>query len=217
MNVSPELSPILTGLQKRFRNRLDAVHSPRADEIYVHAKMDLVAGFTAHLCRKWKARLVNLFADDARQTDGSFHLYYVFALDAAHGFIILRVPVSPDKPEFASLTNAIPGVNWQEREVQDLFGLKLIGHPNPRRCALHDDWPEVHPLRKDFDLRTQLPPFQGERHKFRGRRGRFSSARRPGSRGRNRAGTFSVQRGGRAGFVFAVAPVLCSQRHGETF
>ena len=129
--------------------------------------MDLVAGFTAHLCRNLDARLVSLFADDARQTDGAFHLYYVFALDAAHGFIILRAPVPPDKPEFASLTNAIPGVNWQEREVQDLFGLKLIGHPNPRRCALHDDWPEVHPLRKDFDLRTQLPPFQGERHKFR--------------------------------------------------
>jgi Ni,Fe-hydrogenase III large subunit/Ni,Fe-hydrogenase III component G len=166
MNISTELLPILTGLQKRFRGRIEAVHSPRANEIYVHAKLDLVAGFTAHLCRKWQARLVSLFADDARETEAAFHLYHVFALDAAHGFIILRVPVPPDKPEFASLANAIPGVNWQEREVQDLFGLKLIGHPNPRRCALHDDWPEVHPLRKDFDLRTQLPPFEGERHKF---------------------------------------------------
>ena len=42
-----------------------------------------------------------------------------------------------------------------------------MGHPNPRRCALHDDWPDVYPLRKDFDLHTVLPPFQGERHKFR--------------------------------------------------
>ena len=123
--------------------------------------MDLVAGFTAHLCRNLEARLVSLFADDARETDGAFHLYYVFALDAAHGFIILRVPVPPDEPEFTSLTNAIPGVNWQEREVQDLFGLKLIGHPNPRRCALHDDWPEVHPLRKDFDLQNAVAAVSG--------------------------------------------------------
>ncbi len=71
------------------------------------------------------------------------------------------------EPRFVSLTNALPAVNWQEREIQDMFGLKLEGHPNPRRCALHDDWPEVYPLRKDFDLRTVLPPFQGERHKFR--------------------------------------------------
>jgi Ni,Fe-hydrogenase III large subunit/Ni,Fe-hydrogenase III component G len=167
MNVSTEMLPALDDLKKRFADRLDAIHSPRTNEIYIHAKMDLVAGFTAYLYHRWQARLVSLFADDAREGSGAFHLYYIFALDAAGGFIILRVPVPSDKPEFASLTNAIPAVSWQEREVQDLFGLKLIGHPNPHRCALHDDWPEVFPLRKDFDLRTKLPPFQGERHKFR--------------------------------------------------
>jgi Ni,Fe-hydrogenase III large subunit len=80
---------------------------------------------------------------------------------------VLRVPVAADKPEFTALTDAVHAVNWQEREVQDMFGLKLLGHPNPRRCALHDDWPDVHPLRKDFDLHTVLPPFKGVRHKFR--------------------------------------------------
>jgi len=83
------------------------------------------------------------FADDVRAQEKAFHLYYVFALDAVHAFFILRVPVPPAQPEFTSLTNAIPAVNWQEREIQDLFGLQLIGHPNARRCALHDDWPEV--------------------------------------------------------------------------
>src|ERR1035438_10665390 len=77
------------------------------------------------------------------------------------------MPVPPELPVFVSLTNALPAANWQEREIQDLFGLKLQGHPNPRRCALHDDWPEVYPLRKDFDLHTVLPPFTGARHKFR--------------------------------------------------
>ncbi|MBI3848858.1 MAG: NADH-quinone oxidoreductase subunit C [Verrucomicrobia bacterium] len=167
MNVLSSLQPILNEVKQRFGERLNAVVSPRANEVYVHAKMDLVAGFCAHLYRKWKARLVSLFADDARPSDGVFHLYYVFALDAAHSFITLRVPVSPEQPEFTSLTNALPSVNWQEREIQDLFGLKLIGHPNPRRCALHDDWPEVYPLRKNFELRTKLPPFEGERHHFR--------------------------------------------------
>jgi len=65
----------------------------------------------------------------------------------------------------------VHAVNWQEREIQDLFGLKTHRHPNPRRCALHDDWPELFPLRQDFDLHTHLTPFIGERHKFRhGRR-----------------------------------------------
>ena len=167
MNVLSGVTNILADVRQRFEGRLDRVEAALPNEIYFSAQMELVPGFSAHLYKKWNARLVSLFADDARETEKAFHLYYVFALDAAGCFFILRVPISADKPEFTSLTNAIHAVNWQEREIQDMFGLKLIGHPNPRRCALHDDWPEVFPLRKDFDLRTQLPPFKGERHKFR--------------------------------------------------
>lgn len=167
MTILPSLEPILADLTDRFGARFEAVHRSHPNEVYFHAQMALVPGFCAQLYRKWNARLVSLFADDARAQDGSFHLYYVFALDAAHGFFILRVPVPAAQPLFTSLTNALPAANWQEREIQDLFGLELEGHPNPRRCALHDDWPEVFPLRKDFDLKTVLPPFTGERHKFR--------------------------------------------------
>ena len=165
--ILPDLQPVLDDLTERFGPRIEAVNPARPDEIYFHAQMELVPGFCAQLYKKWNGRLVSLFADDARAETGMFHLYYVFALDAAHGFLILRVPVSPGRPQFVSLTDALPAANWQEREIQDLFGLELEGHPNPRRCALHDDWPDVHPLRKDFDLKTVLPPFQGERHKFR--------------------------------------------------
>jgi Ni,Fe-hydrogenase III large subunit/Ni,Fe-hydrogenase III component G len=167
MNILPALQPILADLSERFNGRLGAVNAARPNEVYFDAPMDLVPGFCAQLYKKWDARLVSLFADDARARAGVFHLYYVFALDSAHGFFVLRVPVSLDYPRYTALTGAIPGVNWQEREIQDLFGLALDGHPNPRRCALHDDWPQVYPLRKDFDLKTVLPPFQGERHKFR--------------------------------------------------
>jgi Ni,Fe-hydrogenase III large subunit/Ni,Fe-hydrogenase III component G len=167
MNVLPTLQPVLDEVMQRFGERLGAPRVERPNEIYFHAGMDLVSGFCGHLYKHWNARLVSVFAEDARADDRVFHLYYIYALDAAHGFIILRVPVSPDQPEFTSLTSAVHAVNWQEREVQDLFGLKLVGHPNPRRCVLHDDWPEVYPLRKDFDLRTKLPAFTGVRHKFR--------------------------------------------------
>ena len=167
MNILPALQPILDDLKERLGKRIESVEFARPNEIYFNAGMELVPGFCAQLYRKWKGRLVGLFADDARAEQGVFHLYYVLALDEQHGFFILRVPVSAGQPRFVSLSNALPAANWQEREIQDLFGLRLEGHPNPRRCALHDDWPEVHPLRKDFDLKTALPPFEGERHKFR--------------------------------------------------
>lgn len=167
MNVLPGLQPIVTDLNERFGPRLRGGDSPRPDEVYFQADMDLAPGFCAQLYKKWQARLVSLFADDVQAEEKVFQLYYVFAIDAAHGFVILRVPVSPEQPLVLSLSNALPAANWQEREIQDFFGLRLEGHPNPRRCALHDDWPDVYPLRKDFDLRTALPPFSGPRHKFR--------------------------------------------------
>jgi Ni,Fe-hydrogenase III large subunit/Ni,Fe-hydrogenase III component G len=167
MNILPELLPAFNDLQDSFSGRFTTVHAPRPNEVYFEAPMEVVAGFCAQLYRKWSARLVSLFADDPHPAVDAFHLYYVFALDSAHGFFVLRVPVPADKPEFIALTDAVHAVNWQEREVQDMFGLKLLGHPNPRRCSLHDDWPDVHPLRKDFDLHTVLPPFTGVRHKFR--------------------------------------------------
>jgi len=167
MNILASLETILADLTKRFGPQIEEVRALNPNEIYLFTNMESVAGFCAWLYRKWSGRLVSLFADDARSQDRAFHLYYVFALDDAHGFMVLRVSVSADQPEFLSLTNAVHAVNWQEREIQDWFGLKLVGHPNPRRCALHDDWPEVYPLRKDFDLKTVLPPLTGERHKFR--------------------------------------------------
>jgi Ni,Fe-hydrogenase III large subunit/Ni,Fe-hydrogenase III component G len=167
LNTPSNLAPLLDDLRGRFGPDLKSIQTPRPDEAYAEMKMGLVAPLCAWLYRQWDARLAGVFAEDLRAARGAFFLNYLFAVPRAHGFLIGRVAVPPDRPEFTSLTNAVPAVNWQEREIQDLFGLKLVGHPNPRRCALHDDWPNVHPLRKDFALRTQLPPFSGARHHFR--------------------------------------------------
>jgi Ni,Fe-hydrogenase III large subunit/Ni,Fe-hydrogenase III component G len=167
MNAQSSLPAILEDLTKRFASQIEETRTFNQNEIYLHTQLESVAALCAHFYRKWQGRLANVFAEDERERSGCYFVRYVFAVDAAHTFFIVRVPILPNQPEFTSLTNAVHSVNWQEREIQDLFGLKLIGHPNPRRCALHDDWPEVFPLRKDFDLRTQLPAFTGERHKFR--------------------------------------------------
>jgi Ni,Fe-hydrogenase III large subunit/Ni,Fe-hydrogenase III component G len=167
MNPTPALQTVIQDLSRRFGPELRALQSPCPNEAYCQVKMAAISGLCAYLCRRWEARLAGLFGEDRRLEEKAFFVNYVFAIDSAGAFFICRAPIAPEDLQFMSLTNALPAVNWQEREVQDLFGLKLVGHPNPRRCALHDDWPEIFPLRKDFDLRTQLSPFTGERHKFR--------------------------------------------------
>lgn len=162
-----DLQTIAHELASRFAAHIRATTAANQNELYIQLNADAVPAVCAFLYRRRHGRLVSVFAEDCRNANEGFVLSYVFAFDAQHGFIILRTLVPSTLPQFTSLANALPAVNWQEREIQDLFGLRLIGHPNPRRCALHDDWPKIHPMRKDFDLRTQLPPFKGERHHFR--------------------------------------------------
>jgi Ni,Fe-hydrogenase III large subunit/Ni,Fe-hydrogenase III component G len=113
------------------------------------------------------ARLVLVFAEDRLRAENVFHVYYVLEKPGDPEYLILRASLPAGRPSFPSLAAELPSVNWQEREMQDWFGLEAAGHPNPRRVALHDNWPDVHPLRKDFPLDRVLPPFEGEQHEYR--------------------------------------------------
>jgi Ni,Fe-hydrogenase III large subunit/Ni,Fe-hydrogenase III component G len=167
VNLLPGLKIVFDELTQRFGAQIDHAHASHPNELYLHTRLELAPAFCSTLYRKHQARLAGVFAEDARAENNVFFVYYLYALDSVHSFVFVRVPIPKDQPEMTSLTNAVHAVNWQEREIQDLFGIKLIGHPNARRCVLHDDWPEVFPLRKDFELRAKLPPFTGPRHKFR--------------------------------------------------
>ncbi len=161
------MSGFLEALQQKFGAQIQLTSAGREDEVYLLVSDPDVRALTGHLRSEFEARLVTVFAEDRRSADGVFFNYYVFERKGDPRYLIVRAPVRADHPEFPSLSAELPSVNWQEREIQDWFGLKAVGHPNPRRVALHDNWPDVHPLRKDFPLDTVLAPFEGERHIYR--------------------------------------------------
>jgi NADH-quinone oxidoreductase subunit C len=63
--------------------------------------------------------------------------------------LIAKVPGGD--PSIESLMGVWPSVNFFEREIFDLFGLRFLGHPNLRRIMMPEDW-EGHPLRKDYPV-----------------------------------------------------------------
>jgi NADH-quinone oxidoreductase subunit C len=55
-----------------------------------------------------------------------------------------------------SLITIWEGVNWAEREVWDMFGIKITGHPDMRRILMYDEF-VGHPLRKDYAIQDTQP------------------------------------------------------------
>ncbi len=73
--------------------------------------------------------------------------------------VITQVPA--DDPAVDSITDLYPGVDFAEREVFDLFGIRFDGHPDLTRILMPDDW-VGHPLRKDAPSARIPVTFKGD-------------------------------------------------------
>jgi NADH-quinone oxidoreductase subunit C len=93
-------------------------------------------------------RFVDLTAVDRLTREERFELVYLFYSMEQHTWLRLKTRTDAEAP---SITPLIPGANWYEREVFDLFGVRFDGHPELRRIMLPDDW-QGHPLRRTEPL-----------------------------------------------------------------
>ncbi|MEM3760724.1 MAG: NADH-quinone oxidoreductase subunit C [Candidatus Bathyarchaeia archaeon] len=74
----------------------------------------------------------------------------MYHIRTCNTIISIRVDIPKENAKIESITDLVPGANFHEREVSDLFGITFEGHPNPKRLILPEDWPKnVFPLRKD--------------------------------------------------------------------
>ena len=122
-------------------------------ELSLLAAKDSIPKIAAFLTGVLEMRFLFLFASDERKDEGCFCLRYVFSFHHQDKFLMVETRVEANDPTFPSLTPFLPQANWQEREIQDLFGLVPKGHSDPRPLVLHEDWPKgIFPLRKVFNF-----------------------------------------------------------------
>ncbi len=134
-----------------------------ANEVYLSLRRDRLPQAASLLKEQYGAWLITMTGTDERERDGRFRLYYAFSLPAADRFVTLVIEAPEEDPAFPAVTPYLPAAHWYEREVQDMLGLVAVGHPDPRRLVLHEDWPDgLYPLRKDFPAGHQPPRADGE-------------------------------------------------------
>ena len=76
----------------------------------------------------------------------------MYQLDDGSGIMLnIRTSISREDPVLDSITPIFPNADIYEREMVDLFGIKVKGLPKGERYPLPDDWPAgQYPLRKDW-------------------------------------------------------------------
>lgn len=121
----------------------DAFQLAKAFQSDPQLQMDYMSDLTAY--------------DNMDKVDGNFRFVLVLNLLSTKNHARLRLKVGvelgQDVPTFCVI---YPSVNWFEREVFDMYGIRFRGHPNLRRIMMDERF-TGHPLRKEYPMKQREP------------------------------------------------------------
>lgn len=142
---------LLKSLWTRFPDVLQSPEEHVQNQIIVTVSREALPEVAAYAVNELGARFVISVATDMRERTGDFRFSHVLAFDKQKSFVVLQCSVPADDPTVGSITPRVPAAGWAEREARDLLGIVPVGHPDPRRLVLPDDFPDgVHPLRREY-------------------------------------------------------------------
>lgn len=85
-------------------------------------------------------------------------VYHLFSFER-NQYIRIKSALKGEFPSIPTITSIWPCANWYERELWDMFGITVEGHPNLMRILMPQWW-EGHPLRKEHPARaTEMDVF----------------------------------------------------------
>ncbi len=95
-------------------------------------------------------QLSELSAIDWIADRGGFEIFYQMLSMTKRKRLRVKCFIKQDQP-IESVENLFRSADWAEREMYDMFGIKVNNHPFMKRIMMPDDW-EGHPLLKTYPL-----------------------------------------------------------------
>jgi len=95
-------------------------------------------------------QLSELSAIDWLAKQGQFELFYQMLSMTKRKRLRIKCFIDEDQA-IESVSSLFRSADWSEREMYDMFGVKVNNHPFMKRILMPDDW-QGHPLRKTYPL-----------------------------------------------------------------
>ena len=130
------------------------------DEVHVFVPADKLVDTLLFLRDEHEFSLLSVLTaiDYWPQDRPRFHVVYGLTSLTQKIVLQVRVLLDGESPKVPTVTGVFETANWRERELFDMFGIEVEGHPDPRRILMPSDW-EGHPLRRDYPLGYEEPQF----------------------------------------------------------
>ena len=106
--------------------------------------------------------LADIVGVDFYPREPRYEVVYLLASLGTGGFgdaprrLRLKVRVPGDDAVLPTVHHLWKAADWAERELWDMFGIRIDGHPDLRRLLMPEDW-EGHPMRKDYPVQIKQP------------------------------------------------------------
>ena len=147
--MQPDIQTLYSKITSQVNGACDFYTEIRNDETLVISREhlnDVVQLINDHFSG---VHLSTITAQKRKKKDDSVELLYHFY--QGFGFSLL-VSLPEQEPEVGSIVSIIPGADFYEREVAEMFDVVFSGRTDTRRLLLPDDWDQGPPfMRKEND------------------------------------------------------------------
>ena len=151
MTVSEE--EVIGFLKRELGEDLIDVWKQRERRVFAKIKPAAVRRAVKALKDKYSSlRLMTISA-----VDHGLDFEFLYHIHIDGNVLTLRIVRPKEDNTLESIADIVPAANFIEREISDLFGIKIVNHPQPQPLILPENWPDdKRPLRKP--LEGELPP-----------------------------------------------------------
>ena len=108
---------IIDLLKDKLPDNHHKIKLSRPAEHYIDLNQDPLS-ICALIVKEPDTALLTLFANDEREIDGHFRIYYSFSLGDGAPLLILRYPVSPERAVVPSISSAVPAAIRYEMGIR---------------------------------------------------------------------------------------------------